>query len=112
MKDKHTGGKWLISSSTMIVTDEARLIANCTPLPIQELFINMPEAMANADRIAACVNALDGISNEALSSGVVGEMVEAVEVFKEFYDADVAIEWDVFWPKIQSILSKLEANNG
>ena len=83
MKDKHTGGKWLISSSTMIVTDEARLIANCTPLPIQELFINMPEAMANADRIAACVNALDGISNEALSSGVVGEMVELVKVIRD-----------------------------
>lgn len=65
-----------------------------------------------AIRSARCVSACNGIPLTALSSGVVGEMVEVFELFKEFYDAEVGIEWDVFWPKIQSILSKLEADNG
>jgi len=38
----------------------------------------IPENIANARRIVACVNALAGIETEALESGAVGKLVEAV----------------------------------
>jgi hypothetical protein len=83
MKDKYTGGKWRISSSTIIVTDEARIITNCLPIPIPEISIDLQECMANAKRIVTCINVLEGISNEALESGVVGEMMELVRVIRD-----------------------------
>ena len=78
MKSEQTDGKWLISSSTMILNKEARLIANCSPLPIPEITIGILESTANAKRIVACVNACDRISNEALEDDIVGDMVRAI----------------------------------
>ncbi|MCK5236174.1 MAG: hypothetical protein KAR06_04230 [Deltaproteobacteria bacterium] len=71
-----------------------------TPKEIEEL-INM-----------AISEAYERGKREALESGVVGEMVEVMKLFKEYNDAECGVEWPVFEPKIQSILAKLEGNDG
>ena len=47
------------------------------------------ENKANAARIVACVNACAGISNEALESGLIGELVVALENIIVLVENDV-----------------------
>lgn len=47
-----------------------KFICKCCSDPFDE------ESQANAHRIVACVNALEGFSTEDLEAGIVGEMVE------------------------------------
>ena len=42
------------------------------------------EMEANAARIVACVNACDGISNEALDAGVIAELVQALKIARGY----------------------------
>ena len=54
-----TKGKWFISSSTLVVDEKARIIANTTPmLEVSELCIDLAEAIANARLIAAAPDLL------------------------------------------------------
>jgi hypothetical protein len=47
----------------------------------------MLEAEANAARIVACVNACEGISNEALEAGAVSKAADTIEVLCEAFEA-------------------------
>lgn len=49
----HTPEPWLVSSSTLVCTTDARVVAQCAPLPIEELGLPLKEARANAHLIAA-----------------------------------------------------------
>lgn len=50
----HTPGPWLQSSTVLVCNEEARVIANCTPMvDIPELAIPMRQVDANARLIAA-----------------------------------------------------------
>ena len=60
-------------------------------------------------RAELCLEVLSDFSNEALESGVVGEMVEAIK--KANYDMTHGWYW-ITESKVESILSKLEADNG
>jgi len=49
----YTKGKWTISSSVLVVSESAQIIANCMPLGVPELEIPLEESEANAKLIAA-----------------------------------------------------------
>ena len=127
MKSNHTGGKWeVIKGDCMgygegdgegivfITSDEADRGDICDLYHKNgqgDTFIK-PNALVNAKRIIACVNALDGISNEALDKGAVGEMVELLEYMLGIGEVGIADEFDqgsesVVY-KAEAILSKLE----
>lgn len=76
---KHTEGKLVISSSTLICTEDARLVANCMPISaVPELSIDMIEAVANAHRLVATWNACEGIETEDLEGyGNLQELLES-----------------------------------
>ena len=76
-KVKHTQEKLVLSSSFLICTEEAKVIANFAPLPVDGLRVDVFEAIANAKRFIALWNACKDIPTEALEQGVVGEMKKA-----------------------------------
>jgi hypothetical protein len=61
----HTPGPWLQSSTMLVCSGQARVIANCTPMvDIPELAIPLREVEANARLIAAAPDllaALEGV---------------------------------------------------
>lgn len=63
------------------------------------------------ERIVACVNACESIPTEALSDGVVGEMVEVIQII-----CDSNLTQDETMRRIlersKFILAKLEGNDG
>ena len=69
---EYTKGKWLVSSTFLVVNEQAKVIANLIPLvEIEELRIPTLEAEANANRICLCVNshnALLDACEEALTN--------------------------------------------
>lgn len=80
MSTKHTPGPWVISSSLLVCNQEAKIVTNCTPmLDVPSISISIHEAIANARRIVACVNACEGISTETLET--------AAEVCASFFKA-------------------------
>lgn len=126
MKDKHTETPWEVAEFhrdrlTILreypkngdeVGTRATLIAETRPgRAVDGVSILTDKDKANAKRIVICVNALDGISNKALESGVVGEMVDVIKnIVAQFrkhswYPDDYE---DLFDP----ILAKLEGNDG
>lgn len=68
-----TKQKWLLSSSVMVCTPEAKVIANCIPLGVPEWALPIKEAGANAKFIATARNEFLPLL-DALS-----EAVEALE---------------------------------
>ena len=48
-----TQGKWLVSSSTIVCDENARIIANCNPAGIPVLDVPYEDAIDNAALIAA-----------------------------------------------------------
>lgn len=80
MKDKHTGGEWKIEEDaetkckTIIRSDEQ--LWDIASTQSSTLEGDIVEIEANAERIVTCVNALDGISDDALKSGIVREMAQ------------------------------------
>lgn len=107
MSDKHTGGKWYTTGMNVRQDSSDYVICNIDDgghCDDSIILISPLEQEANAERIVACVNALDGISNEALEAGVVEEMVNVFKTInkKEEFDGsgigNIAI----------AILSKLE----
>lgn len=109
MKDKHTGGKWAVR----VYNEKER----CVDITVQgqehicDLNPLRQDAVINAERIVACVNALNGISNESLSSGVVGEMVELLEQMRDYSVIDT-MHHEGEYNDLIAILSKLEADDG
>ncbi len=53
---EHTKGELLVSSSTILVTKECKIIARTEPLGIGDLDVGIEEAMANAERLKLCWN--------------------------------------------------------
>lgn len=57
--NKHTQGKWEVSSSTLIVNEEGRVLANCCSFGIESLDLPLKECIANARLIAAAPELLE-----------------------------------------------------
>jgi hypothetical protein len=60
-----TQGKWLVSSSTIVCDENARIIANCNPAGIPVLDVPYEDAIDNAALIAAAPDLLEAC-NEML----------------------------------------------
>jgi hypothetical protein len=60
-----TQGKWLVSSSTIVCDEKARIIANCCPVDVPGLDVTMAEAVGNARLIAGAKDLLDLARNIA-----------------------------------------------
>lgn len=57
--NEHTKGKWIISSSVLVVSEDAHVIANTmSMIGVPDLCINIFEAEANARLIAAAPDLL------------------------------------------------------
>ncbi len=60
---KHTPGPWLQSSTMLVCNEEARIIANCTPMvDVPELSIPFDQVDANARLIAAAPDLLAALA--------------------------------------------------
>lgn len=61
---KHTNGKWAISSSILVVSEDARIIADTmSMMGVPDLCVDMPEAVANAHLIAAAPDLLAALKS-------------------------------------------------
>lgn len=76
---KHSSGEWGSLTTGEIVTDNDESIG----------WIKKKE---DRERIVACVNACEGIGNEALEEGVVGEMLETLKTIIKRLDAVREVE--------------------
>ncbi len=72
-----TQGEWHVTSSTVVCDEEARIIANCFPVGIPALDININEAVCNANLIAQA-------GNVANSTGLMPD--ELLEAFLKYAD--------------------------
>jgi hypothetical protein len=106
MKDKYKGwsGSFYEGNSDRPIIikdgDKDRLVA---------MFRNIEDR----DRVLACIDALNGVSNEALSSGVVGEMVELLRLIGTHVDRPFGgMFTNTEEDALKSILAKLEGNDG
>ena len=86
-----TQGKWLVSSSVIICDQTARIIANCMPVEVPSLSIDMTEAIDNARLIAAapalleactdCLGSLKSLAKHRQSSVIdccIGTLKDAI----------------------------------
>ena len=90
MKDEHTGGKW--DDIRYKTGDKLVYVSSAFagPSDICDLYhkdekgkIHLKSnAEANAKRIVACVNALNGISNEVLEAGVIEALLKMYDFAK------------------------------
>ena len=112
MEGKHTGGKWTViidqtEKNLVYITSDMALRAD-----ICDLYHRSPSgalhAKANAkddaERIVACVNALKGISNEALKENVIKETIEVLRDIGDVGDCD---NIDTY-RRLKRIVAKLE----
>ena len=53
---KHGKLPFLISSSTLIVTADSKLVASCIPMHIPEISVDLEEAIANAELLTKAAN--------------------------------------------------------
>jgi Arc/MetJ family transcription regulator len=80
MNTKHTPGPWRLGDdSTQVVTD-ALIIAETVPM----YGAYRAEREANARRIVACVNALEGVTTEDLESGAFKAEIAATRIRKRW----------------------------
>lgn len=70
----HTPTPYFVSSGTLVVSEDGRVLAQCAPIGIEGFDITLDEAEANAERFKTCVNSCAGVSKV----GSVKELVEAV----------------------------------
>lgn len=86
MSSEHTPGEWTAEridyskglDVSFEVTSGRRVIAGTYMREIKREAYLIAEDEANARRIVACVNACEGIPTEALESGAVRELLEAL----------------------------------
>lgn len=100
---KHTQGKWWVEvneedrppmMSPYRVTSKGTLSESHTA-PICRMELRGEQSFYNAHRIVAAVNACEGISTEALESGVVKELVkELVEALRGMVDSGSEISFE------------------
>ena len=57
----HTKGKLFVSSSTLIVTKDARIVADVTPISVPLLVIAPEESIENAKHLTRCWNSHDDL---------------------------------------------------
>ena len=77
---RFTLGPWMVSSSFLVVTPEARIVARCTPFELPELAVPVSECIANAQlasaapelyvRLADLIKIIDAAGLLNLSNGV------------------------------------------
>jgi len=78
----HTPGPWLQSSTVLVCDQEARVIANCTPLvDVPALAMPMQHVDANARLIAAAPDLLAALDN------ILSRHVEEEFIPTEYWDA-------------------------
>lgn len=70
---EHVKGKLFVSSGTLLLTEDGRIVANLIPVDVDDLCIDETEAACNALRLAACWNACIDIPTEYLLNCVVQE---------------------------------------
>jgi len=73
-------------------------------------FVEKGRGWRDARRIAACVNACEGIPTEALESGVVQEMVEALEALLP--SIENAVGEIYYWPEYERAKAVLAKARG
>ena len=106
MEDKYTGGEWDIFKQRL---------TGCIPYDVYGIEdARDEEGEANLIRLRLCVSVLSDFSNEALESGVVGEMETMLYDIKHYWSnmAGVIPVNPKLESRLKSILSKLEADNG
>ena len=80
---EHTPTPWRIDPDSeyyAIVTDDEAMF------PVTESTVCNPRQAANADRIVACVNACEGLTNEQLAKYNLAAVPELVEIAKSYKD--------------------------
>lgn len=109
-KPSHSAEPWQVKhdwdiegATTIIANADAEIDSEGTHYSYDTIAIchdqfdeRMPEAQANARRIVACVNALAGIPIDAIESGVVAELVQALRGAEDAVQAayaQVDAEW-------------------
>lgn len=88
MTGKHTPEPWAIDKRArnhVIATE--RSICSCSWSDSSLPDSGMGENNANARRITLCINALAGISNEALEEGVIGKLREDLQSMVRIVEA-------------------------
>lgn len=82
MTTKHTPGPWKVRNWREVFKGTRRIcsVNAGESLPIGE---ELDRAASNARRIVAAVNACEWISTEALESGVVAELLEALRIVRD-----------------------------
>ena len=73
----HTKGQ-LFAQGAVIGDDKGCVVADLTATGIMADAASLPERKANAARLRACWNAFEGIDTEAITPGLVGEMLLAI----------------------------------
>lgn len=78
-KQAHTPGKRVVRGTRVGVIDERDGVLIMTAKAFSGTGSTLAEQEANARRVAACENACEGISTEALEAGVVADLLTACE---------------------------------
>ena len=60
-ESKHTPGKLMMSSSFLLVTNEAVVVANTQPIDVGGITTTYDEGEANAERLIKCWNSHDAL---------------------------------------------------
>ena len=90
---EHTKGKWVVDEDNeylvaIMVGDCFCYIADCDSTNYSGQFDKPASDEANARRIVACLNALEGIPTEALETGITKELIDSYKTLER-----MGIEW-------------------
>ncbi len=84
---QHTEGPWMLFEGTPCVGPVVAVLGGGQGIAMCGMRARPPEeAMANARRVVAAVNACQGIPTEALEGGLVVQMLAALEMARQFIE--------------------------